>query len=116
MRSIFTLAMEELAPGLCWTGTIKTKQDFETQCYRIVDSKLSESPSDFGCTWEELETKMASLQAERDAQEYARNRAEEYPDWGAQLNKIYDDGIDKWKSEMVDPVKAKWPKDNSGPK
>ena len=26
-----------------------------------------------------------------------------------------DDGLTKWKSEMVDPVKAKWPKDNSGP-
>ena len=28
----------------------------------------------------------------------------------------YDDGLTKWKSEMVDPVKTKWPKDNSGPK
>ena len=47
---------------------------------------------------------------------YARNRKADYPDWGTQLNKIYDDGVDKWKTEMVDPVKAKWPKDNSGPK
>ena len=55
------------------------------------------------------------LQAEYDAQEYARNRAAEYPDTGEQFNKIYDDGLTKWKSEMVDPVKTKWPKDNSGP-
>ena len=55
------------------------------------------------------------LQAEYDAQEYSRNRQAEYPDWGTQLNKIYDDGLTKWKAEMVDPVKAKWPKDNSGP-
>ncbi len=48
--------------------------------------------------------------------EYASNRKADYPDWGTQLNKIYDDGLTKWKSEMVDPVKAKWPKDNSGPK
>ena len=47
--------------------------------------------------------------------DYIKNRKTEYPDWGTQLNKIYDDGIDKWKSEMVDPVKTKWPKDNSGP-
>ena len=47
--------------------------------------------------------------------DYIKNRKMEYPDWGDQLNKIYDDGIDKWKSEMVDPVKTKWPKDNSGP-
>ena len=46
---------------------------------------------------------------------YSRARQAEYPDTGAQFNKIYDDGLTKWKSEMVDPVKAKWPKDNSGP-
>ena len=49
-------------------------------------------------------------QVEYDAQEYARNRKTEYPDWGVQLNKIYDDGLTKWKTEMVDPVKAKFPK------
>ena len=54
-------------------------------------------------------------EAEYDAQAYARNRQQDYPDMGSQLNKIYDDGVTKWKSEMVDPVKAKWPKDNSGP-
>ena len=59
--------------------------------------------------------KLAELQAEYDAQEYARNRVADYPDMGSQFNKIYDDGLTKWKAEMVDPVKAKWPKDNSGP-
>lgn len=47
--------------------------------------------------------------------DYIKNRKTDYPDMGTQLNKIYDDGVTKWKSEMVDPVKAKWPKDNSGP-
>ena len=55
------------------------------------------------------------MQSEHDATEYSRNREREYPAWSIQLNKIYDDGLTKWKSEMVDPVKAKWPKDNSGP-
>ena len=63
-----------------------------------------------------IATEKAKLEAEWTAQEYARNRQADYPDMGSQLNKIYDDGITKWKSEMVDPVKAKWPKDNSGPK
>ena len=49
-------------------------------------------------------------QAEYDALEYARNRQAEYPEMGVQLNKIYDDGLAKWKSEMVDPIKAKYPK------
>jgi hypothetical protein len=45
-----------------------------------------------------------------DAQKYARNRKAEYPDMGTQFNKIYDDGIDAWKTDMVDPIKAKYPK------
>ena len=65
---------------------------------------------------DDIQNKWDELVAEYDAQEYARNRQAEYPDCGSQLNKIYDDGLTKWKSEMVDPVKAKWPKDNSGPK
>ena len=64
----------------------------------------------------DIDAKVVELEADWTAQAYSRNRKAEYPDWGDQLNKIYDDGITKWKSEMVDPVKAKWPKDNSGPK
>ena len=67
-------------------------------------------------TWKEVKDKLDELTANWTAQEYARNRKNDYPDWRDQLNKIYDDGVDKWKTEMVDPVKAKWPKDNSGPK
>jgi|21_taG_2_1085346.scaffolds.fasta_scaffold234150_1 hypothetical protein len=77
---------------------------------------LSQDAKDIGFTWSEYETKYKEIEAAYDAQEYARNRAAEYPDTGDQFNKIYDDGLDKWKTEMVDPVKAKWPKDNSGPK
>ena len=62
-----------------------------------------------------IKTEEDKLIAENEAQAYSRNRKAEYPDWGTQLDKIYDDGLTKWKSEMVDPVKAKWPKDNSGP-
>ena len=29
---------------------------------------------------------------------------------GIQLDYIYHNGIDKWKSDIVDPVKAKYPK------
>ena len=64
---------------------------------------------------EDIKTEQDRLQAEYATQEYARNRATDYPDTGDQFNKIYDDGLTKWKSEMVDPVKTKWPKDNSGP-
>lgn len=57
-----------------------------------------------------VQTKVDELQAEYDAKEYQRQRASEYPSWQKQLEKIYDDGIDAWKTEMVDPIKAKYPK------
>ena len=41
---------------------------------------------------------------------YQAQRAEEYPSWGTQLDYIYHNGIDKWKTDMVDPVKKKYPK------
>ena len=66
-------------------------------------------------TWSAVNTIMSELKTAYTNGAYIRNRRSEYPDWGAQLDKIYDDGLTKWKSEMVDPVKAKWPKDNSGP-
>mgnify|MGYP000582869686 CR=1 FL=1 len=58
----------------------------------------------------EINTKLDSMISEWEAQEYARNRKAEYPDMGTQFNKIYDDGIDAWKTDMVDPIKAKYPK------
>ena len=58
----------------------------------------------------DIDAKIVELEAEWTDQEYARNRKTEYPDWGTQLNKIYDDGIDAWKTDMVDPIKAKYPK------
>ena len=41
---------------------------------------------------------------------YKEERAYEYPHWGEQLDYIYHNGIDKWKTDIVDPVKAKYPK------
>jgi hypothetical protein len=58
----------------------------------------------------EIDAKLASMISDWDAQEYARNRQAEYPDWGTQLEKIADDGIDAWKADMLEPVKAKFPK------
>ena len=61
-------------------------------------------------TESEIQAEMTRLQAEYDAKEYQRKRSSEYPSWQQQLEKIYDDGIDAWKTEMVDPIKAKYPK------
>ena len=51
-----------------------------------------------------------TLDAEYAAVKYKEDRAKEYPDWGTQLDYIYHNGIDKWKTDIVDPVKKKYPK------
>ena len=66
-------------------------------------------------TEKELTDALAKEQSDFDAQEYARNRATEYPSTGNQLDYIFHNGVAKWKTDMIAPVKTKWPKDNSGP-
>ena len=61
-------------------------------------------------TLDECKAEIIKLQAAYDALDYSRKREEEYPDWGTQLDYIYHNGIDKWKTDIVDPVKAKYPK------
>lgn len=72
-----------------------------------------------GITWldgttpiskEDLEAKKAELQAEYDAKEYQRDRAKEYPSIGDQLDYIYHNGVTKWKTDIITPVKDKYPK------
>ena len=64
----------------------------------------------------DIDAKQLELQAEYDSQEYARNRKEEY-DALNQFEMQFDDdanGTTTWK-DAVAAIKAKWPKDNSGP-
>ena len=58
----------------------------------------------------DIEAKMAELKADYDSKQYQRDRAEAYPSWEDQLDKIYHDGVTKWKSEMIDPIKDAHPK------
>jgi len=57
-----------------------------------------------------IQAKLKEMQDEWDAQEYARQRKVEYPDLAEQLDYIYHNGITKWKSDMIKPVKDKYPK------
>jgi len=41
---------------------------------------------------------------------YKDKRASEYPAIADQLDYIYHNGIDAWKTNMIDPVKTKYPK------
>ena len=61
----------------------------------------------------EINAKFTELQADYDAKEYQRKRVAEYPSIGDQLDYIYHNGIDAWKTDIIDPIKNKYPKDNS---
>ena len=50
-----------------------------------------------------------ALDAEYNAQEYARNREKEYPSVVDQLDLIYHSGIDAWKAKIKE-TKDKYPK------
>tara|TARA_Y100000593_G_C4253164_1_gene308231 strand:+ start:442 stop:750 length:309 start_codon:yes stop_codon:yes gene_type:complete len=64
----------------------------------------------------EIDTKLKELLAEYDAQAYARNRKVEY-DALNQLELMSDDSINGTTThkDAIVAIKAKWPKDNSGP-
>ena len=53
--------------------------------------------------------KQKQLQAEYDAKEYQRDRAESYPSMADQLDDIYHNGVDEWK-KTIKAVKDKYPK------
>ena len=71
---------------------------------------ISTNPSDFSVKYADAKTKYEELVKNYKSQAYARSRKNEYPDWGTQLDYIYHNGLEKWKSDIVDPVKAKYPK------
>ena len=58
----------------------------------------------------EIDAEVIRLQTEYDAQAYARNRASAYPSTGDQLDYIFHNGVAKWKTDMIEPVKTKYPK------
>ena len=45
-----------------------------------------------------------------DPEQYKYQRQQEYPTIADQLDYIYHNGIDAWKTDMIDPVKTKYPK------
>ena len=56
------------------------------------------------------QSKIDAARVELNKLVYQEQRAMAYPNWQTQLDYIYHNGIDKWKTDIVDPVKAKYPK------
>jgi len=60
-------------------------------------------------TWSEVSAKKAELQTAYDNNEYQRKRAAEYPSIADQLDDIYHNGVDGWKT-TIKATKDKYPK------
>jgi len=58
----------------------------------------------------DIKNKMSELQTEYDNNKYQRDRAAEYPSIKDQLDDIYHNGIDGWKT-TIKTVKDKYPKE-----
>jgi len=54
--------------------------------------------------------KVEAAKTKEENQMYQKYRASEYPKLVDQLDYIYHNGITKWKSDMIKPVKDKYPK------
>ena len=63
----------------------------------------------------DIEAELVRLQEEYDAQEYASNRAAEYPSIAELTVALYDTDDKTALETKRTAVKKKWPKDNSGP-
>ena len=58
----------------------------------------------------DIETKVNELQADYDSKQYQRDRVLEYPSMADQLDDIYHNGIDAWKT-TIKTIKDKYPKE-----
>ena len=57
----------------------------------------------------EIQAEVQRLQAEYDANQYQRDRAAEYPSIEEQLDDLFHNGIEGWKT-TIQAVKTKYPK------
>jgi len=60
-------------------------------------------------TEQEIEVKLTELKYQEEINVYQEKRKLEYPDWEDQLDKIYHDGVDAWKTD-IKAIKDKYPK------
>ena len=94
--------------------------DFRTQAlgalikgnWSLVDGKINLLDGQTMPEESAIEAKMIALEAEYDAQEYARNRASAYDSVGDQLDQLMKDMRDGTTThqESCEAVKAKYPK------
>ena len=115
--SHMTVAISELSDdrGFLLRGDPTTEAEFASVFRKIVgeDSKgfaiESQDSAEWGFTWDELQTKMAELDALYITNEYQRKRVADYPKIVDQLDLLYHGGLEGWKAQ-IQIVKDRYPK------
>ena len=92
-------ALQTLTPGAEWV--IRGDQIYSN--LEWLD-KEQEKPTE-----EELVQKQAELKYQYEVKIYQRRRAREYPSYADQFDQIFHEGVDAWKSTILE-VKRRYPK------
>jgi hypothetical protein len=88
-------AIQSLCPGAQWLLRGETLEWLDTEQVQPTEAEIT--------------AEVARLQAEYDNNEYQRQRAQAYPSITDQLDTIYHEGIDAWKTQIA-AVKQEYPK------
>jgi hypothetical protein len=80
--------------------------------YKLYPSVISvdDGAGAFDKDGNKVEIDLELVNAWVDPEQYKYQRQQEYPSIVDQLDYIYHNGIDAWKTDMIDPVKAKYSK------
>ena len=89
---------------------IKAYPSIITLSEDFVNYGLDKDGNKVSIVQSKVDAARTTLNSEAAAVLYKSQRKAEYPDWGVQLDYIYHNGIDKWKTDIVNPVKSKYPK------
>jgi hypothetical protein len=71
---------------------------------------INDSTGAFDKDGNKVEIDLELVNAWVDPEQYKYQRQQEYPSIADQLDYIYHNGIDAWKTDMIDSVKTKYPK------
>jgi len=83
---------------------------YPNELLEITDDAIFKANTDLSEKFTVDQNLVDAARVELNKKLYINQRKAEYPDMGTQLDYIYHNGIDKWKTDIVNPVKAKYPK------
>ena len=93
------LALSNLGASEIWTKGNITVDNYDTNV------KCENKPS-----WSDFIAEKDRLDALEVANQYQVDRANEYPPLEEQLDYIYHNGIEAWKTDIIQPIKEAHPK------